>query len=108
MLDIDRRTDGKRRVYGLKYDGKLLSLLLWVTQFGLSVLFPLCFFLLLAVWLQNRFGLGMWIVALLGIVGLLTSLRTARACIRALRKDADAAGVQKQPPTAFGDHDEKG
>jgi hypothetical protein len=50
----------------------------------------------------------MWIVALLGIVGLLTSLRTARSCIRALRKDADAAGTQKKPPTAFGDHDEKG
>ena len=92
----------------MKYDGKLLSLLLWVTQFGLSVLFPLCFFLFLAVWLQNRFGLGMWIVALLGIVGLLTSLSTARSCIRSLRKDADAAGEQKKPPTAFHDHDEKG
>ena len=27
---------------------KTLSLLLWVTQFGLSILFPPCFFLLLA------------------------------------------------------------
>ena len=32
---------------------KFLNLLMWVTQFGLSILFPLCFFLLLAVWLQN-------------------------------------------------------
>lgn len=84
---------------------KFLSLLLWVTQFGLSVLFPLCFFLLLAVWLQSRFGLGLWIVIVLGILGLLTSISTARSCIRSLRKDAEAAGEQKEPPIAFNDHD---
>lgn len=84
---------------------KFLSLLLWVTQFGLSVLFPLCFFLLLAVWLQSRFGLGLWIVIVLGILGLLTSISTARSCIRSLRKDAEAAGEQAEPPIAFNDHD---
>ena len=89
----------------MKYDMKLLSLLLWVTQFGLSVLFPLCFFLLLAVWLQSRFELGLWIVAALGLLGLLTSISTARSCIRSLRKDAEAAGDQKKPPIAFNDHD---
>lgn len=89
----------------MKYDMKLLSLLLWVTQFGLSVLFPLCFFLLLAIWLQNRFGLGIWILVVFGVVGLLTSVSTARSCIRSLRKDAEAVGEQKKPPIAFNDHD---
>ena len=84
---------------------KILSLLLWVTQFGLSVLFPLCFFLLLAAWLQKRYSLGLWIVVVLGILGILTSISTARSCIRSLRKDAEAASNQKESPVAFNDHD---
>ena len=83
---------------------KTLSLLLWVTQFGLSVLFPLCFFLLSAVWLQQKFALGMWIVGLFGILGFLTSISTARSCIRSLRKDAEEASDRKDPPISFNKH----
>lgn len=83
---------------------KILSLLIWVGQFGFSIIFPVLFFLLLAVWLQNRFGLGMWIVAVLGILGLLTSVSTARSCLRSLRKAAQEASSQDPPPTAFNDH----
>lgn len=82
-----------------------LSLLLWVTQFGLSVLFPLCFFLWLAVRLQQRYGLGGGIVLILGAIGLLTSVSTAKSCIRALRKDAEKAGKQEKPPVGFNEHD---
>ena len=35
---------------------KLLNLLMWVVQFGFSILFPTVFFLILAVWLQDKFG----------------------------------------------------
>ena len=84
---------------------KLASLLLWVTQFGFSVLFPVCFFLLLAIWLQQRYGLGMWIVILLGILGLLISFSTAKACIRSLQKETKDAGNQDEPPMAFNNHD---
>ena len=56
---------------------KYLSLLVWVTQFGFSVLFPVCFFLMIAFWLQQKFALGIWIVAVLGVLGLLTSFSTA-------------------------------
>ena len=84
---------------------KVFSLLLWVTQFGLSVLFPLCFFLLSATWLQQKFDLGMWIIAVSGILGLLTSISTARACIRSLRKEAEEASNRKDPPpTSFNSH----
>ena len=84
---------------------KILSLLLWVTQFGFSVLFPLCFFLILANWLQNRFGLGMWVTIVLGIVGLLTTVSTVRSCLHSLRKAADEAAPQKDIPIAFNNHD---
>ena len=51
---------------------KTLSLILWVTQFGLSILVPPCFLLWVAVALRSRYGLGMWIIAVLGILGLMT------------------------------------
>ena len=83
---------------------KLLNLLMWVTQFGLSILFPLCFFLLLAVWLKQKFQRGMWIIVVLGILGVLITISTVRANLKALRKAADEAASQTPPPMAFNDH----
>lgn len=83
---------------------KYLSLLMWVTQFGFSALFPTCFFLMTAVWLREKFGLGMWIVAVLGILGFLTSIATARSCIRSLLKEMERISDRKDPPPAFNDH----
>ena len=83
---------------------KFLNLLMWVGQFGFSVVFPTLFFLLIAVWLQNKFGLGMWIVVVMGVLGVLTSISTARSCLRSLCKAAQEASSQETPPTAFNDH----
>lgn len=68
---------------------KYLSLLVWVGQFGFSCLFPTCVFLMLGIYLQNRFGLGIWVVIVLGVLGLLTSISTARSCLRSMRKEID-------------------
>ena len=81
----------------MKHPWNFLSLLLWVTQLGLS--------LILAVRLQQRYELGTWIVLLLGLVGFLTSVSTARSCIRSLRKAAEKASDQKDPPASFNDHE---
>lgn len=83
---------------------KILSLLMWVTQFGLSILFPSCFFLILGVWVQNRFGLGMWVIVLFGIWGLLITVSTVKASLRSLRRAAEEAASQDTPPIAFNDH----
>lgn len=83
---------------------KWVSLLLWVTQFGFSLLFPLCFFLLSSAWLQRQFALGMWVIGLGGLLGFLTSISTARSCIRSLRKEAEQAGGDKPRPTSFNEH----
>ena len=83
---------------------KFISLLMWVGQFGFSVMFPTCFFLMIAVWLQGKFGLGIWIVAVLGILGLLTSFVTAKSCLRTLLKEIDRISDRKDPPPAFNDH----
>lgn len=89
----------------MKWNFKTLSLLLWVTQFGLSVLFPVCSLLLLSVYLRERFSLGLWIVAVCGILGLLISLSTARSCLRSLQRDAKEAGDQDEPPLSFNEHE---
>lgn len=83
---------------------KLLNLLMWVTQFGLSGLFPICSFLLLAVWLKQKFNLGMWIIVVLGILGMLITISTVRANWKSLRKAAEEAASSDPPPIAFNDH----
>lgn len=83
---------------------KFISLLMWVGQFGLSAILPTVFFLLAAVWLRGKFGLGMWIVAVFGILGILTSVSSARSCLRSMRKAAEEAAGKKQHPVSFNDH----
>ena len=83
---------------------KILNLLLWVTQFGFSLLFPMCFFLWLASWLQGKLGLGFWIYAVFGFIGFMTTISTAKSCLRSLLKAAEEASPTKERPVAFNDH----
>lgn len=83
---------------------KILNLLLWVSQFGFSILFPTVFFLLAGVWLQNRFSLGIWVVLLCGVLGLMTTVSTVKACLHSLRKAAEEASGTKSRPVSFNDH----
>ena len=41
---------------------KNLHLLTWLTQLGFSTAVPLAGFILLAVWLRNRFDCGIWVL----------------------------------------------
>ena len=83
---------------------KTLSPLLWVGQFGLSCIFPTVSFLLLGVWLQQKYQLGVWIIILLGILGIITSVQTTRSCLQSLRKAAEDASDRKEPPLGFNHH----
>lgn len=82
---------------------KILELILWVTQFGFSILFPPCLLLFLAHWLQTSHGWGMWTTVAAGILGALISVSTARANWKAMKK---LAGLDnpKDPPVSFNDH----
>lgn len=84
---------------------RFVSLIIWVTQFGFSAVFPTCFFLLLATYLRNRYDLGIWVMVVAGILGLLTTVSTVRSCVRAMRKEAQQAGPREEPPIAYNDHD---
>lgn len=83
---------------------KILNLLMWVGQFGFSIIFPTLFFLLLAVWLQQKLQLGMWIVVVLGIIGLLTSISTTKSCLRSMQKAAEEISGSKKNIVNFNDH----
>ena len=81
---------------------KTLELILWVTQFGLSVFIPPCFLLLLSHWLQTNFGFGLWCPLVFGALGLLIAFSTARANWKYMRKTAEQDS--KEPPVSFNDH----
>lgn len=83
---------------------KLLSLLMWVSQFGISIIFPTLLFLWLGAWLQNKFSLGIWVLILFGILGVLTSVSTVRSCLRSMLKAADELSSRETPPVSFNDH----
>lgn len=83
---------------------KLLNLLMWVSQFGISIIFPTLLFLWLGVWLRDRFSLGIWILVVFGILGVLTSVSTVRSCLRSMLKAAAELSSQEDPPVAFNDH----
>ena len=83
---------------------KDLSLLVWLTQLGLSVALPPVCFILLAVWLRDSCGWGgwvLWVGIILGIVGAADGLRTSLKAMERMTKDKKP----EQPPVSFNDHD---
>ena len=77
---------------------KDVSLLVWLSQLGLSVAVPPVVIILLAVWLRNRFSLGQWVLwvgIILGIycavMGLISSMRILLQMTRS--KTQDTASV---------------
>lgn len=85
---------------------KNLHLLVWLTQLGLSIAAPLVGFVWLAVWLRERYGLGLWVVLLgigLGIYGAIDGLRSSLRTLEKLsRKDQKE---EDEPTLNFNDHD---
>ena len=84
---------------------KDLSLLVWLTQLGFSVAFPLAGFILLAVWLRDYWGWGGWAIPvgiLLGIAGAIDGLRTSLKAMKLLTKDKKK---DTPPSVSFNEHD---
>ncbi len=83
---------------------KNLQLLTWLTQLGLSTAVPLAGFVLLAVWLRNRFDLGVWVLfagvgmgLFCAVDGFLRNLKL----LNSLGKDKR----EQKPPVSFGEHE---
>lgn len=85
---------------------KNLQLLTWLTQLGLSTAVPLAGFVLLAVWLKNRFDLGNWVL-FVGIgLGVINAIDGLRKSLRTLEKLSGKERQERETQTiSFNDHD---
>lgn len=77
---------------------KDLSLLVWLTQLGLSVALPPAAFIFLAVWLNRSFGWGQWVIWVGIAVGFICAIQGFRDSLKLLErlstdKDKDGPGV---------------
>lgn len=84
---------------------KNLSLLIWLTQLGFSVAFPLAGFILLAVWLRERFALGGWIIWAGIAIGGICAADGLRTSLKAMERLAKDKKDDVPPPVSFNDHD---
>ena len=83
---------------------KNLSLLVWLSQLGLSVALPLGGFVLLGVWLYKSYNWGAWIIVVCTIVGVICAfdgLRTSLKMMNQMAKDKN----EDKPPVSFNDHE---
>ena len=83
---------------------KDMKLLIWLTQLGLSVAVPLGGFLLLAIWLRDRFDLGAWIVIAGVVLGVLCAFEGLRSSLKAMKVMAKK-NKEETPPVSFNDHE---
>ncbi len=79
-------------------------LLIWLPQFGISVVFPLIGFIMLAVWLRDNWGWGQWVIWVGILFGLITAAVGVRDTIKAMAL-SDKKKDQESPPVSFNDHD---
>ena len=84
---------------------KDLTLLVWLTQLGLSVAFPLGGFVALALWLHHSLGWGVWVVWVGILVGVICALDGFRASMKAMSRLSSKPDKEKDPPVSFNDHD---
>lgn len=83
---------------------KDLNLIVWLSQLGMNVAFPLAGFVLLGVWLHNRFGWGQWTVWAGIVVGLITAIHGFHSSLKALSALARDKKDSETPPVSFNDH----
>ena len=84
---------------------KNLNLIVWLTQLGLSVAFPLAGFILLAVWLRSSFGWGDWVIWVGLILGLTGAVNGFRQSQKAMELQSRGKKKKKDPPpVVFNEH----
>ena len=81
-----------------------LSLLVWITQLGLSVAVPLGGFVLLGVWLHNRFGWGGWVIVAGTIIGGICALDGLRISLQTMERLSKDKESEDKPPVSFNEH----
>ena len=84
---------------------KDIGLLAWLTQLGISVAVPLAGFVFLAIYLQNRFHLGKWVVIAGVVVGFVCAVRGFIYSLKMLDHMANKKKGEDAPSAAFNEHE---
>ena len=84
---------------------KDLSLLVWLTQLGLSIALPFGGFIVLALWLQNALGWGQWVLWVGIVLGIICAIDGFRSSIQAMERQSKSKKDPEPPPVSFNDHD---
>lgn len=84
---------------------KNLSLLVWLTQLGMSVALPLAGFVWLAVWLRQRFDLGVWVIIVGVVVGMICAVDGLRSSLKAMERLSKKEKDENKSSISFNDHD---
>lgn len=83
---------------------KNVSMLVWLTQLGLSVAVPPVMFILLGVWLRNSCGWGAWVIWASIALGLYCAVTGFLSALRTMER-LSADKKKEKPPVAFNDHE---
>lgn len=83
---------------------KDVSMLVWLTQLGVSVAFPLAGFVFLAAWLHNSRGWGVWVIWVGIGLGLISAINGLRYNLKAMMQ-MSSDKKKDPPPVAFNDHE---
>lgn len=84
---------------------KDISLIVWLTQFSMSVVAPLVCAPLLAVWLCNQFGWGHWVIWVGVAVGAVCAVDGLRTSLKLMSRLARRKKDPTPPSVSFNDHD---
>lgn len=84
---------------------KDLNLLVWLTQLGFSVVFPLAGFIMVAVWLHQQFGVGTWVIWVGIVLGFYCAIQGFRSSLKMMEAFAKDKKEKGPPPVAFNDHE---
>lgn len=84
---------------------KDLNLIVWLTQLGLSAALPLGGFVLLALWLRQRFGWGDWVIWVGILIGFVCAVDGFRSSLKTMSRMAKNKSEDEPPSVCFNDHD---
>jgi hypothetical protein len=84
---------------------KDLTLIVWLTQFGLNVALPPVCFVLLAIWLRDYFGWGGWVLWVGIALGVYSAIEGLISSVKLLQRLGKKKKDPDPPAVSFNDHE---
>lgn len=88
----------------MKSGFSLARCLVWLTQFGFSVVSPLVICIFGAIWLSNHFGIGKWIIAVGIIAGIGGAVSGLMSSLKTMERLSKADDKKDEGTVYFNDH----